>query len=303
MHLSQILRTIVKEIFWNKRSYFELTFFAESIPSDTKKLLTLIQRIMSIKTYLSLGLLISTLFACGGKTESKDESSASEVVKESCLAELVEGNEIEKMISKTQMAKLAGVSEEKIEMTDSKSSSAKYSFSGFKWEPEVARKMILKTKLPAGPDGKKSVMESEMEAENKISFGQLDILDGKSGGPKEYFRYTYGPKTKEEKEAIKESIDRSKESSEKVNEKSAETIKNMVDKQSSTEVKVGDLAYWSVTPYKNFYTESGEEETEAKIQVLHGNTMFSVSANVSDNIEEDLAMAKKVAQQIIDNCK
>jgi len=258
---------------------------------------------MSLKKYLSVYLLITILCACGGKTSSKEESTSSEVPTESCLAELVEGNEIEKMISKTQMAQIAGVSEEEIETTDSKSSAAKYSFAGFKWDPKVPRKMILKTELPAGSDGKKSVMESKMEAENKISFGQLDVLESKSRGPKEYFRYTYGPKTKEEKEAIKKSIDRSKESSEKVDEKAAETIKSMVDKQSSKEVKVGDLAYWSITSYKNFYTESGEEETEAKIQVLHGNTMFSVSANVSDNIEEDLAMAKKVAQQIIDNCK
>jgi hypothetical protein len=258
---------------------------------------------MTIKTYLKLSLFLTILFSCGGKSDSNDESSSSDNVTESCLAELVEGNEIEKMITKKQLAEIAGVSVQEFEINDNKSSSAKYSLFGFKWAPKVSRKMILKTEIPSGPNGKKSAIENEMDAKNNVSFGQIDVLDAKKRAPKEYFRYTYGPKTKEEKEAIKSSVDRSKESSDKVDEKSAETIKRMVDKQSSREVKVGDLAYWSSTSYGNFYTESGEKVTEAKIQVLHGNTMFSVSANVSDNIEEDLAMAKKVAQQIIDNCK
>jgi hypothetical protein len=258
---------------------------------------------MHIKTYLKISLLVTILFACGDKSDSKDESSTSESVTESCIANLVDANEIEKMISKKQLAQIVNASEQEMEISDNKASSAKYSTFGFKWTPEVSRKMILKTEIPGGPDGKKSVIENEMDAKNTVSFGQIDVLDQKRKAPKEYFRYTYGPKTKEEKEAIKKSIDRSKEGSDEVDEKSAETIKSMVDKQSSREVKVGDLAYWSSTSYGNFYTESGEKVTEAKIQVLHGNTMFSVSANVSDNIEEDLATAIKVAQQIIDNCK
>lgn len=190
-----------------------------------------------------------------------------------------------------------------MEVQDSKSSSSDYSSYGYSWVPEETRQLVFRTEMAAGPNREKKIFETKTEASNNVSFGNLEILDDTRKGPRQYFRYTYGPKTKEEKEAIKKSLDRAKETSDKVDEKSAETLKSMVDKQKSNEVAVGDLAYWSTTSLAGMYNESGEIETEAKIRVLHGNTMFAVSANVSENIEDDLAMAKKVAQQIIDNCK
>lgn len=256
----------------------------------------------TIKTFM-LMIALNGLFACGGSTSDNESAQIDEEEESSCLAELVEGNEIEKMVTAAQIAEIVGKTEADLTFKDEKSKYPAYSSIVYNWDPEKERMMTLKMEIPAG-DGTKRTIEQSNPLPNKVIFGNIDVLEGKKNGPREYFRYTYGPKTAEEKEAIKNSIDKSKESSDKVDEKSAETIKSMVDKQSSREVEgVGDLAYWDPTSYGNFYNESGEVETEAKIRVLHGNTMFTVSANISNDIQEDLELAKKVAKQIVANCE
>lgn len=237
------------------------------------------------------------LFACGGSESTSDsaEADVAEDVTSSCLADLIEGNEIEKMITAQQLAKLVGKTEADLELKDNKSRSAEYSTMAYNWEPEEERIMIMEMKSPKAGGGE-HVIKTESPVPNKVIFGNIDVIDIDGKDPKEYFRYTYGPKTAEEKEAIKKNIDKSKEQSDKVDEKSAEALKGMVDKQSSAELSdVGDLAYWSTQTYSNV--------TDAKVKVLHGNTMFEVAVDVSNDTQEDLAVAKKVSQQIIANCQ
>ena len=237
-------------------------------------------------------LVMFALLSCGSKNE--ENTSSAGAIKNSCIADLVESNEIEKMLTKEQLAVTVDIESGEIEMKDNKSGSAKYSTVAYNWEPAEERYFIMETKIPAGAGGETEVIETKTKAVNKVSFGQVEVFGEKIEDPQEYFRYTYGPKTAEEKEKIKEQVDKSQKTSDKVDKKSAETIKKMLDKENSTELEVGDMAFWSKVSYANV--------TEAKIRVLHGNTMFTVSADVSENIEEDLEVAKRVAAQIIANC-
>jgi len=242
---------------------------------------------------LVISLLSIYLVACGASENKESESSASaDDVENSCLAELVEGNQIEKMITASELAEIVGEAEADLELKDNKSSSAKYSTMAYNWETDEERLMVMEIKTPKAGGGE-HVIKSETPVSNKVIFGNIDVLDYDS--PREYFKRTYGPKTKKEKDKAKEAIDQAKKDDDEVDEKSAKTIKSMVDKQSASEVEgVGDLAYWSKVTYSNV--------TDVKLHVLHGDTMFVVSADVSADTEEDLEVAKKVAQKIIASC-
>ena len=227
------------------------------------------------------------LIACGGNTTSKNEKS-NPVNEESCLAGLIADNQIEKMIAVESVAEIIGKPKESIDVEDSKSKYSKYSTIAYQWEADEPRKMIVEVK--SGEE----VMKIENEVPNNISVGNLDLMGQED--PLAYFNRTYGPKTAAEKEQTKQDIDKASESSDKVDKKSAETLKKMVGKQNSKQIEdVGDQAFWSAQSINNIGYVS--------LKVLHGNVMFEITADVSAEYEEDLAIAKKIAQEIIVQCE
>ena len=227
------------------------------------------------------------LIACGGNTASNQESG-NESIKSSCLADLIANNEIEKMISIESLAQIIGKPASNIEMQDNKSSSSKYSTMVYQWEAEEPRMMRMEVK--AGD----RVMVMENEVPNTVNVGNLELLEDED--PMTYFKRLYAPKSAAEKTQAKKDIDKASQNSDKVNQEQAETLKKMVDKQKSKAVDgVGDQAYFSTAEV------SGVESLI--LRVLHGNVMFEVTADVSANLEEDLAMARKIAQEIIVQCK
>lgn len=72
-----------------------------------------------MKSFCSI-LLVFLLISCGQQDASapdtKMEADSRATGGHSCLADLVEGNEIEKMISAEQVAELAGVSTQEVEV-------------------------------------------------------------------------------------------------------------------------------------------------------------------------------------------
>lgn len=227
------------------------------------------------------------LMACGSSTTSNTEESNS-TTEESCLADLIAENQIEKMITLESIAEITGEPTESIEVKDNKSQYSKYSTIAYQWEPDEPRKMVIEVK-----SGER-VIKMENEIANTINIGNLDIIDNED--PLAYFNRIYGPKTEAEKEQTKKDIDRASENSDKVDKQSAESLKKMVGKQNSKQVdNVGDQAFWSA--------KSINEVESVQLKVLHGNVTFEVTTDVSKDAEEDLAMAKQVAQQVISQCK
>jgi hypothetical protein len=251
-------------------------------------------KVLNMKSLYSF-LLVFLLFACGSQDASapdaKTEADSRATGGHSCLADLVEGNEIEKMISAEQIAELAGVLSPEVEVEPNKSSTAQYSTIKYSWEPEEERTFTLEMKV-----GDRTISQSG-PLKNSVDVGMIEIIEAVGDrSPLEIFDLTYGPKTQAQKEKDKAAVDRAQESSDQVDESSAEVIKAMVDKFKTTKVEdTGTRAYGSVQKasgmvYYNLY-------------VLHENTMFEVTTDVSDDTEEDARMAKLVAQRIVANCE
>lgn len=234
-------------------------------------------------------LLSLVVVACGGaSTDEKNATSDANSGGESCLTKVAKDNTIESLISMTDVASLINTNADLIEYEESKSSSAKYSTVQFKWKPEEERLMRIVVKA-----GDREIV-SENPVKNQVNVGNVEVI--KSDDPAKYFRMTYGPQTDEEKTKAKERIDRASESSDKFDKQSAETIKKMVDQRRVNVVEnIGDQAYW------NTNAVSGVEYLS--LRVLHKNVMFKVTTDVSSKTEEDLKLAKKVAQTIVDKCK
>ena len=241
--------------------------------------------------------IILSMLACGSNDSSDQaqateaETSPSNSTGSSCLTKLVESNEIEKMINPNQLADIAGITLEEIETEPNKSSSSKYSTVKYSWEPEEERTFTLEMKV-----GDRTISQSG-PLKNSVDVGMIEIVESVGDRtPLEIFDLTYGPKTQAQKEKEKAAVDRAQESSDKVDKSSADVIKAMVDKFKTTKVDdTGTRAYGSVQEaggmvYYNLY-------------VLHKNTMFEVTTDVSEDSAEDARMAKLVAQQIVANCE
>ncbi len=234
-------------------------------------------------------LLSLVVVACGGA--STDEKNATPDAKsggESCLTKVAKDNSIESLISMTDVASLVNTNADLIEYEENKSSSSKYSTVLFRWEAEEERLMRIVVKA-----GDREIV-SENPVKNQVNVGNVELI--KADDPAKYFRRTYGPQTDEEKARAKESVDKASESSSEVDKQSAEAIKKMVDQRRVNVVEnIGDQAYW------NTNAVSGVEYLS--LRVLHKNVMFKVTTDVSSESEEDLELAKKVAQTIVDKCK
>jgi hypothetical protein len=234
-----------------------------------------------------------SILSCGSNTsknETNDASSDQETIGNSCLSELVEKNEIEKMISKEKVASIVGISADKIAFEENKSSSAEYSTVRFEWEPEQERTMTMEMKV-----GDRTVSQT-LPLQNGINVGKIDVIgDKKDQSALEYFNSTYGPKTKEEKAQAMERIDRAQETSDQVSEESAAMIKSMADKLTSSRVDgIGSSAFGAVNNARGMIYYN--------LKVLHGDTMFEITTDVSEDSDEDIRIAKAIAQKIIDNC-
>lgn len=239
--------------------------------------------------------LVSFLVACGSQDSSAPEAKTEEETQvaagHSCLSDLIEGNEIEKMISLDQIADIAGLGVDEVEMEDNKASTAQYSTIKYSWEPEEERTFTFEVEV----GGRKISQKGPLK--NSVDVGMIEIVEGVGDRtPLEIFDLTYGPKTQAQKEKDKAAVDRAQESSDEVDEGSAEVIKAMVDKFNYSKVDdTGTRAYGSAqkTAGMEYYN----------LYVLHENVLFEVTTDVSDDVSEDARMAKLVAQQIVANCE
>jgi hypothetical protein len=241
---------------------------------------------------LFIFVLAGSLIACGGTSTQEDSASLGEAADSetaTCLAEYAKNNELEKMISKEQIAEIVGKTAAELEYDEGKSSSSRYSTVGYSWKSDEQRILTMETKVGD------RIIKTEAPLDDQIDFGNIDILDEDNAKALEYFERTYGNKSKAAKERAKESLDRTAESRDDVTKEQAESLKKMVDKESSVKVEgVGSSAYYGIIDANGM--------VYIDLKVLDGNTMFKITTDVSSDSDKDLEIAKKVAQQIIANC-
>jgi hypothetical protein len=115
----------------------------------------------------------------------------------------------------------------------------------------------------------------------------------------EYFDQFHGePMTAEDKKAVNKELDKKAETDEDFDQKSADMAKGilaMAKTEKYTELNdIGDKA--------NYYVQLAPNLRELRLAVLSGNVVLQISVDISDNDDEDLAMARKVAEAVMANC-
>lgn len=256
---------------------------------------------------IAFALFISLCWACGGSSDSSsaassvaDEETAVEVpLENSCLAEYrLKPCEV---LSGSEAASLTGLDESTVEIEEpdeydiEKNDDYATLACAYRWETDRNSEMIVKM-------GEREVRQNfpltdyfSVEVDKIIT--EEELKDTRTSSAVTYFNRLYGKKTAEEKEQIKEAIEQTKENTE-VDEKSADAISGMVDADNTVDVSdLGDAAAVkriSLKQYTNY--------KYAELRVLHKNVILLILADVSDDTNEDIAMARKVAEKVISTC-
>ncbi len=139
--------------------------------------------------------------------------------------------------------------------------------------------------------------EMEVPVSNQIGLtwvGNTLFMMAKKGSAKDNFAFYYRNMTAQEKEeAFKKAGERMKEKG--YDEKTTQTAMNMDKDMAADEIMfrkvagIGDAAVWRIK--------------EKNLIVLTGNTSFQVVANINANDEENISLAKKLAQEVLNKCK
>lgn len=131
---------------------------------------------------------------------------------------------------------------------------------------------------------------------NTISFSNLSFKEGNASQIRERFHTAYKEMSQEELDHGMASLE---ESFKDKSIKDLETAKKLLIARSNFKNKpvsdIGDYAYWFPTKTMDLYLGT-------KIVVLAGNAQFEVTAKVSENDEENLEIAKKIAREILAKC-
>jgi len=191
----------------------------------------------------------------------------------------------EQWYSKAELITLVGEDEENIKLK----SNPKYDNCIFRWEND--RKTLMKM-------GK---LEMEVPANNNvgITITQLDTkieraekLHKRTFTYEEYFD-TYHTTTKEGEEQVKKSLEEKGKEDEKA--KAAKGLLAMAPSEGHASITgLGDKA--------NKYVQTAPGLRETRLSILHGNVVVMVNADVSEDDEKDLEVAKAVAKSVLGLC-
>jgi hypothetical protein len=247
------------------------------------------------------------LCACGGSSDSStagssvvdDETPATAALETSCLAEYrLKPCEL---LSVEEAAELTGLAVEgaEVEAPDEMDIEDNNDYSSldcaYRWETDRSSEIIIKM-------GDKEMRQNfplkdffSVEIDKIVTEEELENTRTESAVA--YFNRLYGKKTAEEKEQIKDAIERSKQSSD-VDDKAADAISGMVDKDNTVDISdLGDAA-----SVKRIGLKQYTNYKYAEMRVLHKNVILLILADVSDDTDADIAMAKKIAERVISKC-
>ncbi len=234
-----------------------------------------------------------SIISCGSSGEQKNPTQSSlqaNIVKNSCLAE--SADKPCTLVNAETISSISGIAAGEMEMEEPHVSlkNPAYMMCSYEWPSDRTQTIEMMG------------ISSTSKIDNSISFGSILILNDKvlnRYGEKtrtEYFEDFYTNSTEEEKteakKVVTEELDKNEELSES-DKNVASSIMDVATNFSFTPVsEIGELASWEVNKGRSGGT----------LIVLHGNVIFKVAVNISDDNEPNLLMAKKVAQAILDQC-
>lgn len=218
------------------------------------------------------------LFSCSGSTQEKTDSPA-EVKKSSvngsCLTDVEDPTE---WYSLTDVSAIAGVPEGSINQN---SSTGRYNTLSFRWDED---------------------RDTKKWSDIHVSIVYLDdIIEKREKRYKrtytyeEYFDSFHTLETNEEREIIDEAIEKKGEEDENFDADMAKKILSSAPTQDFENIRsVGDKA--------NKYVQTAPGLRELRLSVLHRNVAIMVNVDISDDDNEDLTVAKKIAERIMELC-
>lgn len=252
-----------------------------------------------MKKLFVLGFLSCAMWACGNSEAGSDEmsseeniSEASESTSKSCLSQYID--DPCQLITAQVVAELFGATEAELEIEAMEG--LDHMECSYTWPSDRESKLTMES------GGRK--IETTVPADNKFFIREMDIIDEeklemtRTDSYTAYFQRVYGVKTDAEKKEIRNAIDRAVEGSDQVDKDAGKTLKGISDKQNKKVVdNLGDQAVASVMSLKNYSNYSFTE-----LYVLHDNVVIHIESDISQDNNEDLDAAKKVAQHILNQC-
>ncbi|WP_235299507.1 hypothetical protein [Portibacter marinus] len=135
----------------------------------------------------------------------------------------------------------------------------------------------------------------EVDKDNTIGIGGFKLLDkeeiDKPYG--EYFDNYYRTMTDEEVAAFHKKVEEEMEEESEQVKSAAKTITSMIPKSFFTKAEgIGDKAV----------LEGNDLNSEARVHTLHGNIVFTVISDLSENFDENATMAKRLAKEAVASC-
>lgn len=246
-----------------------------------------------MRTTILITLCLLIILACGSSGEQANaqaSSTDSKKVKNSCLAEMADRPCT--LLSAEDVSTLSGIPITGMEMEEPHETlkNPAYMMCSYEWPSDRTQTIEMMG------------ISSTTKVDNLISFGSVLILTDKvlnRYGEKtriEYFEDFYTNPTEEEKaeakEIVKEELDKNEDLSNSEKSIASSIMDAAANFKFSPVSGIGEMASWEV----NGSLSGGS------LIILHGNVIFKVAVNISDDNEPNLTMAKKVAQAILDQC-
>jgi hypothetical protein len=171
--------------------------------------------------------------------------------------------------------------------TDLVKLSAKHKSCQFSWDSD--RTQIIKFMS----------LERETSIDNSIRVGRINVLDEEElkrygkGSEKEYFQAFHQNITEADKAKLKKDVKDELSEKSETEKNVGEAIIEMASKFKFQEVQgIGDMASF----------ETRENSNGCSLHVLHKNLIFTVESDISDDVDVNVQMAKKLAMAVLEKC-
>jgi hypothetical protein len=233
------------------------------------------------------------IIACGAGTNNNQDTSSAKVgkqVEKSCLADMAEVPC--SLLTMDDISNLSGIQSSNLKKEEPHEvvKNSKYMFCSYTWPSDRMKKIEMMG------------MSTEVEVDNTIQIGGVFVLTEKElsryGGKTriEYFEDFYTNPSEEDKKKAKEMMNKGLEENEDLTSSQKDMASKMVDMASKFKFNpvsgVGEMASWEVT----------QNQSGGTLIIMHGNIIFKVTVNISDDNEPNLLLAKKVAEKILEQC-
>lgn len=222
--------------------------------------------------------LLPLLLSCNNEKQAGSSEGTDTTIDNSCI--LSHADQPCSLLSAELVSKYVKLNEVRVKQKEYISRTKKPEMNNCHYSWQGAEMDTSMMKVP----GTDKVQEFIAPVEYKIALTNIKTMAQKD--PMAYFKKAYGGLSGEEKAEMKNEIEEKLQE----NQKGGDISSKIIDETKVVSVNgIGDAAFW--------------ENDISALRVLVNDIMFQLTVYQSKNQEENLSMAKKMAQDIIDQCQ